>query len=93
MNLFSLLLNLREFPKTQLIYTTQPWSLEAEVLLLDAIPNPAAVLSIGQQVYHLLSSVEEAYILSLRLGHQNLCSRERCQQLLEQLEQSALSRA
>ncbi|WP_104488086.1 hypothetical protein [Acinetobacter indicus] len=93
MDLFSLLLNLREFPKTQLIYTTQPWSLEAEVLLLDAIPNPAAVLSIGQQVYHLLSSVEEAYILSLRLGHQNLCSRERCQQLLEQLEQSALSRA
>ncbi|MDM1270901.1 hypothetical protein HXZ61_11910 [Acinetobacter indicus] len=92
MDLFSLLLNLREFPKTQLIYTTQPWSLEAEVLLLDAIPNPAAVLSIGQQVYHLLSSVEEAYILSLRLGHQNLCSRERCQQLLEQLEQSALSR-
>ncbi|MDM1278129.1 hypothetical protein HXZ65_07680 [Acinetobacter indicus] len=93
MDLFYLLLNLREFPKSQLIYTTQPWSLEAEVLLLDAIPNPAAVLSIGQQVYHLLSSVEEAYILSLRLGRQNLCSRERCQQLLEQLEQSALSRA
>ncbi|WP_104500414.1 hypothetical protein [Acinetobacter indicus] len=93
MDLFSLLLNLREFPKTQLIYTTQPWSLEAEVLLLDAIPNPAAALSIGQQAYHLLSSVEEAYILSLRLGRQNLCSRERCQQLLEQLEQSALSRA
>ena len=93
MDLFSLLLNLREFPKTQLIYTTQPWSLEAEVLLLDAIPNPAAVLSIGQQAYHLLSSVEEAYILSLRLGRQNLCSREMCQQVLEQLEQSALSRA
>ncbi|WP_104484520.1 hypothetical protein [Acinetobacter indicus] len=93
MDLFSLLLNLREFPKTQLIYTTQPWSLEAEVLLLDAIPNPAAVLSIEQQAYHLLSSVEEAYILSLRLGRQNLCSREMCQQLLEQLEQSALSRA
>ena len=93
MDLFSLLLNLREFPKTQLIYTTQPWSLEAEVLLLDAIPNPAAMLSIGQQAYHLLSSIEEAYILSLRSGRQDLCSRERCQQLLEQLEQSALSRA
>ncbi|MDM1492679.1 hypothetical protein [Acinetobacter indicus] len=93
MDLFYLLLNLPEFPKSQLIYATQPWSLEAEVLLLDAMPNPAVVFSIEQQAYHLLSSVDEAYILSLRLGRQNLCSREMCQQVLEQLEQSALSRA
>lgn len=86
MDLFYLLLNLRECPKTQLIYATQPWCLESQALLVHATPVPAAVLYLEQQAYHALSSVEDAYILSLRLGRQNLCERESCLQLLEQLE-------
>jgi hypothetical protein len=83
MDLFYLLLNQQEFPAQQLIYAEMPWTLQSQVVLVEASPTPSPTLKIEKTEYQFFLKLALLRQLLQIYSKQNLCLAETCQRMIE----------
>ena len=82
MDLFSVLLNIGQFPEQDRLYVEQPWTLESQTQVIELDPA-APFIQMNERVFTYFLEVSIIDELSIQFDQQNLCLRERCQRVLE----------
>ena len=82
MDLFSVLLNIGQFPEQDTLYDEQPWTLESQTQVIE-LDHAAPFIQMNERVFTYFLEVSIIDELSIQFDQQNLCLRERCQRVLE----------
>lgn len=72
MDLFSVLLNIGQFPEQDTLYVEQPWTLESQTQVIELDPA-APFIQMNERVFTYFLEVSIIDELSIQFDQQNLC--------------------
>lgn len=82
MDLFSVLLNMAQFPEQNTLYVAQPWTLESETQVIE-VEDAHPFIQIDHQVLAYFLEVAVVDELLISLEQHNLCLRAAGQHIIE----------